>query len=156
MGNGFFIETTKKKGERNMIHVRDFEPVMRDLGEEYFVSDIRYVDDLRAWADKEGEDLGEPLQPMKLISTDDNNLVMMVQDWVDEDTMQNLLNGLSVRWSMKDNVSDPEKVLNSSKKQLSFLFLKEYARTVKNVGGDDMIEDEWAVRELEKLGFFNE
>jgi len=139
-----------------MIHVKDFESVMRDLGEEYFVSDIRYVDDLRAWADKEGEDLGEPLQPMKLISTDDNNLVMMVQDRVDEHTMQNLLNGLSVRWSMKDNVSAPEKVLHSSKKQLSFLFLKEYARTVKNVGGDDMIEDEWVVRELEKLGFFNE
>lgn len=149
------VKTGIKRGT-NMIYVKDYESVIRDLGEEYFVSDMRYVENLRAWADQTGTDLDEPNQPMKLITSSDDGLVMMVQDRVSEDTMQDLMNGLSVRWSLRDNVSDTEKLLNSLKKQLSFLYLKEYARTVEDVGGDDMIEDEWAVRELQKLGFFNE
>jgi hypothetical protein len=66
------------------------------------------------------------------------------------------MKGLGVRWALKDTATDPENVLDSTKKKLAFCFLKEYSRTVEGIGRDEMLEDEWAIKEMGKLGFFLE
>ncbi len=138
-----------------MIVAQDYDDVLREIGKEFFISDILYVRDLKSWSRRRGIDLSEPSQPMKLI-TQGSKLIMFVQSEMPGEMLDNVIKALSVRWSLKDNVTDPLVFLNSVKKRLAFCFLKEYARTVKSVGGDDLLEDEWTMKKMETLGFFKE
>ena len=138
-----------------MIHVRDYDDVLKKTAAEFFISSIRYVTDLRSWSRQNSIDLNEPLQPMRLF-TEGKSLVLIVQSEVQETMLDDVIRALSLRWSLKDNVSDPAASLNSVKKRLAYCLLKECAKTVKGVAGDDLIEDEWAIKEMEKLGFFLE
>lgn len=138
-----------------MILAEDYESLLRNLGIEYFVQNIRFVPDLPSWARENHTALNEPGQLMKLLPSD-NELTMVIQAEVPEEALDNLITGLSVRWSLKDNAADITKQLNSTKKRLVFSFLKEYARSRKDFGGDELHEDSWAMNAMETLGFFRE
>jgi hypothetical protein len=138
-----------------VIRIRDYDDMLRRVAGEFLVFTIFYVQDLRSWAKEKGIDLSEPSQPMKLTAVRDK-LMLFVQEDIEETKLSQVITALEVRWSLKDNVSDPSKMLNSLKKRLGYCFFKEYARTLNGVAGDDLLEDEWAIREMEKLGFFNE
>ncbi len=138
-----------------MIFAQDYEELLKNAGKEFFVSDIRYVSDIASWSKERRIDLSEPSQPMKLVA-EGNDLILFVQSEISDDMLGNVITGLSVRWSLKDNVSDPSKRLNSIKKKLAYCLLKECAKTVESLGGDELLEDEWAMRRLERLGFFLE
>jgi len=138
-----------------MIYVQDYDEVLRKTAGEFFVSPIRYVTDLQLWSRQKGVDLSEPSQPMKLI-TEGKNLILIAQSEIPESMLEDIIRPLSLRWSLKDNVSDPASSLNSVKKRLAYCLLKECAKTVKGVAGDDHLEDEWTIKEMEKLGFFLE
>jgi len=138
-----------------MILAADYESVFRNLGIEYFIQNIRFVPDLSTWAGKNNEALSEPGQLMKLVSSDDE-LTMVIQSEVPEETLDGLITALGVRWSLKDNITDISKQLNSTKKRLVFYFLKEYARSRKEFAGDELHEDDWAMKAMDSLGFFLE
>lgn len=138
-----------------MILAQDYEEVLKDLGKKYFIFTLHYVRNLKSWAGEKKVDLSEPSQPMKL-TIQGNRFIMLVQSEIDEEMLDDVAKALSVRWSLKDNVSDPSDRLNSIKKKLAYCFLKEYARTINDIAGDDLIEDEWAMKEMERLGFFRE
>jgi hypothetical protein len=57
---------------------------------------------------------------------------------------------------LHDTVTDIDRKLNSVKKRLIFCYLKERARTMKDVGGDEQVEDQWVIEEMDSLGFFKE
>jgi|SRR5208337_1327441 len=137
-----------------MIFVDDFDDQLRRLGREFFIFDIQYVPDITSWAHQKGVSLKEPAQPMKLITGEDNRLVMVVQSEISDEVLGGIINGLSVRWAVRDVSADIAKRLNSLEKQLAYYFLKEFARTKKDLDGDELLEDEWAINEMEKLGFF--
>ncbi len=138
-----------------MIYTQDFEETLRGVGREFFVNDLRYVSDLPAWSKERAMDLSEPSQPMKLI-TEGGRLVLFLQSDVPEDMLDNVITALSVRWSLKDNAADPSRRLNSVKKRLAYCLLKEYARSNAKLAGDELLEDEWALTTMERLGFFLE
>ncbi len=137
-----------------MIFVDDFDDRLRSLGSEFLIFDIQYVPDITSWAKQKNISLNEPAQPMKLITDEHNRLVMVVQSEINDKVLDGIINGLSVRWTVRDVAADIEKRLNSIEKRLAYYFLKEYARTKKDLAGDDLLEDEWAINEMEKLGFF--
>lgn len=139
-----------------MIYTEDYGDILRRLGIEYFVHDLGYVSNLMSWAKENKTDPSKPYQPMKLVTTPDNTLRMVIQSAVGEEMLDGVITNLSVSWSLRDNTADPSAKLNSIKKRLIFCFLKECAGTVKDIGGDELLEDEWAIRYMEKLGFFNE
>ncbi len=150
----------KRKGDvvhkkMGMIRVRDYHEMLQKTAREFLVFTIHYVDDLRSWAKQKGIDLHEPAQPMKLMPSG-NKLMLIVQEDVDADMLEKAVTAMGVRWSLKDNVSDPSGRLNSPKKKIAYAFLKEYARTLNGVGGDELLEDDWALTEMEKLGLFRE
>ena len=138
-----------------MILAEDYESLLRNLGIEYFVQDIRFVPDLSSWARENNAALNEPCQLMKLLPAG-NALTMVIQAEIPEGALDNLITSLSVRWSLKDNVADISNQLNSTKKRLVFSFLKEYARSRKDSDGDEHHEDDWAMKAMENLGFFRE
>jgi len=138
-----------------MILAEDYESLLRNLGIEYFIQNIRFVPDLISWAREHNSALNEPGQLMKLVSAE-TELTMVIQSEIPEDTLDNLITSLGVRWSLKDNTADISKQLNSTKKRIVFSFLKEYARSRKDFDGDELHEDDWAIKAMDKLGFFRE
>jgi len=136
-----------------MIFTKDFDPVLRNLGRELFISDIHYVNDVVSWAKKNKVTLSEPGQPMKLI-VEDGRLVMLVRQEISDDLLNGIINGLSVRWTVKDVATDIANRIGGSEKRLVWYFLKEYARTKEDLAGDELLEDQWAITEMENLGFF--
>ena len=152
---GYFSPLIVTSLEVVMIYVQDYDEVLRKTAGEFFVSPIQYVKDLQLWSRQKGIDLSEPSQPMKLF-TEGKNLILIVQSEIQESMLEDVIRALSLRWSLKDNASNPAASLNSVKKRLAYCLLKECAKTVKGVAGDDLSEDEWAIKEMEKLGFFLE
>ena len=138
-----------------MILADDYESLLRNLGIEYFIRNIRFVPDLASWARENNAGLNEPGQIMKLVPTDDE-LTMVIQSEIPEESLGNIITSLGVRWSLKDNTADISKQLNSTKKRLIFSFLKEYARSRKDFEGDELHEDDWAMKAMDNLGFFRE
>lgn len=138
-----------------MIRVKDYQGLLNNLGNEYFVKRVELVPDIGEWARRMGSELSEPAQPMKLVM-DDDGLAMGVQSELKEEALKNVINAAGVRWALRDTVSNIFERLNTIKKKLGFYFLKEYARTVKDVGGNENLEDAWAMRELERFGCFRE
>ena len=139
-----------------MIFVSDYEAVLANLGKEFFIFNIHYERNLAEWAKQTKIDLSEPLQPMKLITGNKNSLVMVMQSEIEEEVLNNIIDGVSVRWSMIDNTANIEDRLDSIKKRLVFCLLKEYARTGAGISENELHSDEWAITEMEKLGFFRE
>ncbi|MCX7794810.1 MAG: hypothetical protein N2257_10485 [Thermodesulfovibrionales bacterium] len=131
---------------------KDYDHILRALAEEYFIFRINYVPDIKEWAKEKGIELSEPGQFMKLIS-ENGSLVMVIQSDIKEEILNGIINSLSVRWSLKDNVNDPTERLNSTKKRLVYCFLKEYIRTRID---EELHQDEWVIRQMEKLGYFTE
>jgi hypothetical protein len=112
------------------------EDVLGNLALEFLINNVRYVPDLASWAKKNNLDLYGPHQLMKLISEEDDTVTMVMQSEIPEEMLDGVITSLGIRWSLKDNVFDPSKKLNSVKKRMAFAFLKEYARALKDVGGD--------------------
>jgi hypothetical protein len=139
-----------------MIDIRDYQEELQKLGGQYFVKDLSPVPDLVSWSRENNQDLSEPYNPMKLVANTDDSLSMFVQEQIKDQKLDEVIKNLSIRWSLHDTVTDIDHKLNSIKKRLVFCYLKERARTMKDVGGDEQIEDQWVIEEMETLGFFKE
>lgn len=139
-----------------MIDIKLYEDILINLGGQYFIEDIQFVPDLMSWSKENNHDLREPYSPMKLVATQQDTLTMVMQKKIDDDMLNDVIKNLSIRWSLRDNVTDIDKTLNSIKKRLVFCFLKERAITMKDIGGDEQVEDQWVLDEMATLNFFKE
>ncbi|MCL5022818.1 MAG: hypothetical protein M1497_05570 [Nitrospirae bacterium] len=143
----------KGSAKRSMVFAKDYRKTLRKVAREFFVSPVRLVDDIASWAKEKGIGLREPAQPLRL-SAEGKRLVLYVQEEIPGKMLEDMMQSLSVRWSLIDNVSDPAASIADAEKRLVYCFLKEYAGTVEGVAGDEHLEDNWAIREMKKLGFF--
>jgi hypothetical protein len=139
-----------------MISLRDHEGVLQDLGKEYFIYNLKFVPDIKAWAEENNTELSEPHQIMKLVAEKGDKLTMVMQSDVRDEMIDDVIKNLGIRWSVKDNSINMELKLNSLKKRLVYCFLKEYACSIKRIGEEDLVQDEWALAEMDNLGFFEE
>lgn len=139
-----------------MIIIKDYEKNLKKLGNQYFIHELHEVPDISVWAEEHDVTLAEPHLPMKLIVKEDEELSMMVQSEMSEEVLSDVVKNLSVRWTVRDNTVDMEMKLNSPKKRLAYCFLKEYARALQKFEGDELLEDEWVIEEMEYLGYFDE
>jgi len=138
-----------------LVSLRDYEGVLKDLGKEYFIQNLQYVTDINAWAQDNNIRLSEPHQPMKLMADEGAGLIMVMQSDVTGE-IDDVITNLGVRWALKDTATNMDKKLNSVKKRIIYCFLKEYARSVKRIGDDELVQDEWVLSEMESLGYFKE
>lgn len=138
-----------------MISIKEHEGVLQDLGKEYFIHKLKFVQDIKAWAKENNTKLSEPHQMMKLVEGTGDTLTMVMQSDIRSGIIDDVIRNLGVRWSVKDNTVNMEMKLNSFKKRLVYCFLKEYALSIKRIG-EELVQDDWVLTEMETLGFFNE
>jgi hypothetical protein len=134
----------------------DCESVLKNLGKGYFIIDINFVPDIVSWAKENSQELGEPHSPMKLITTSGDTLAMVVQEVIKDEILDDVVKNLGIRWSVKENITDINKKLNSKKKRIVYCFLKEYARSLKKIDDDELSQDQWVLDEMAGLEFFKE
>lgn len=139
-----------------MFSIRECGNDIKKLGEAYFINKLNFVPDVAAWVKENDMELGEPHLPMKLVAESDDELTMVIQSEINEEMLSDVVNNLGIRWSVKDNVTDMDKKLNTVKKRLAYCFLKEYARSLQKIEGDELSEDEWVLDEMQYLGYFDE
>jgi len=139
-----------------VISLKKFKKDLEKLSLDYLIFNVKYVPDIMKWAAENNTELGEPHLPMKLVvGADDDDLTMVLQSEVDEEMIGDVIKNFGVRWSVRDNATDMEKKLDTTRKRLAYCFLKEYARALQKVDGGEISEDEWVLEELEYLGYFD-
>jgi len=138
-----------------MISLKDYEVALKNLGKEYFIHNLEYVQDIKSWAKENSTELSEPHQLMKLVPATGDNLTMVMQSDIRNEALDDVIKNLGVRWSIKDNTVNMEMKLNSLKKRIVYCFLKEYARSIRRIG-EELAQDDWVLTEMETLGFFKE
>ncbi len=135
---------------------KDHTELLKKLTASYDVPNILFVDDVASWAEQKRVQLGEPHQLMKIVNEPANGRVLVVQSEADEGLVNDVIKAIQIRWTLRDNVADTDRMFNSVKKQLAYCFLKECARSLDGVGGDELVEDEWVLAEMKKQGLFRE
>ncbi|RJR22794.1 MAG: hypothetical protein C4581_00365 [Nitrospiraceae bacterium] len=136
-----------------MVSLKKYKKDLEKLSLDYLVFNVKYVPDIMEWAAENNLSLGEPHLPMKLVVESENDMTMVIQSEIQEEMIADVIRNLGIRWSVKDNVTDMEKKLDTDRKRLGYCFLKEYARALQHVDGGELSEDEWVLEELEFLGY---
>jgi hypothetical protein len=138
------------------MNTRDYYELFRYLMEEHNLSqeDILFVDDISEWCAEQGIPEADAERPFKIIPTKLPECKMLIREYLPGDVLEERINALRLRDQMKNVAYDKADMLNSVRKKLAFLFLKEYTASIPDLAEDDLGADDWVFGEMERLGFF--
>jgi hypothetical protein len=136
---------------------KDHEAALKDLMQKYCGDDIDivYTDDLVRWCNKCGVKAPDNHNPMILLNSDDGKSKLVLQEIIPEASIEERIRALSIRWALQSNTDNLADRLNSDKKRLSYLLLKEFAKENPEMD-DELVADNWVFGELRRYGFFKE
>jgi hypothetical protein len=116
---------------------------------------MEYTDDLTAWCSSRGLDAPEPDAPLRLAGAEGKAAVLGVLEVIPDDAVNSRVKALGVRWSLQDVQSNLADRLDSDKKKLAYIFLRELASGKPGLD-DDLVADNWISQEMRAHGFFRE
>lgn len=139
------------------MNTREYYELFRYLMEQHclFPENILFVENIAAWCRANGIPETDEERPMKLISKGETGCSMLIREFIPAETMQQRMNALGVRSQLKNVAIDIAGLLNTAKKKLAYLFLSEFATSLPDVH-DELQSDDWALNEMERLGFFKQ
>lgn len=137
--------------------VKDYEWYIRHLTEHVNMrpADVVIVENVAAWCAEHGLTERDGDRPLRLVSGNGAGPHMLIAAMIPDDVIEERLNALRMRSQLKSVAFDRVERLNSATRKISYLFLKEYASTIKDLAGDDLASDEWVFEQMEQLGMFN-
>jgi hypothetical protein len=137
------------------VNLRDYYELFRYLMEQRCLrqEDILFVGSIAAWCGQQGIPETDSEKPFKLITREGQGCKMLIREEISEETIEERLNALSIRGQLLNAAADRADTLDSVQKKLAYLFLAEYARSIPDIV-DDLLADNWAFREMERLGYF--
>ncbi|MEJ2684511.1 MAG: hypothetical protein P8Z71_08965, partial [Candidatus Sulfobium sp.] len=91
--------------------------------------------------------------PFKLVSRG-KGCLMLVKEDVRERVIDERIRAMMIRDQLDNAAVDRGEKLNSIHKKLAYLFLREYAVSLPDVGTDEILADNWTFGEMERLGYF--
>lgn len=140
-----------------MMVTRDYESVLKALLDEYclFLVEPVYVESVHAWCKENGVEEPDKHKPLKLVVNEDKGCKLVINDHVQESVLKDRIKALSVRSALTNVAENKADMLDSEKKQLAYLFLSEYGSRLPE-NEDEILTDDWAFREMERLEFFKE
>lgn len=118
-------------------------------------ADLEFVENVSDWSVARGVPEPDRNLPVKAIPKGAAGCNVAVMKDIPDEVVQDRIKALSVRSALTNVALDRAATLNSEKKKLAYLFLSEYARTLPDID-DDLLADNWAFEEMERLGFFKE
>lgn len=136
---------------------REYYELFRFLMEQYclFPEDIVFVESIADWCREQGIPEPDKEKPLKLIAKQGSGCMILIQEFISDTAMKARMNALSIRSQLINVAVDRSSSLDSNKKKLAYLFLREYATSLPNVQ-DELQADDWAFTEMERQGFFKQ
>jgi len=136
--------------------MREYYELFRYLMEQRCLlpENIVFVDDIAQWSRERGIPETDKERPLKLVMEDGPACKMLIREDVSEAVIDERIRAMDVRDQLENVARDRAGSLNSIHKKLAYLFLREYAVSLPEVGMDDILGDNWAFGEMERLGYF--
>lgn len=138
------------------MNTKDYFELFRYLMEQYclFQEDIVFVDDIPEWCRQNNIPEADSNRPMKLVLKTQSGCKMLIKETIPDEVINERVNALRIRGQIKNVAFDRADMLNSDQKKLTYLFLSVYAASFPDVGDDELLADDWAFTEMERLGYF--
>lgn len=117
-------------------------------------AEVIFVESVADWCRENGLKEPDPEKPVRVVR--DSGCRAVVRDYLPDSVIEDRMKALSVRHSLVNVASDPSEMMDSDKKILAYLLLKEYAMGLPEHREDELLADNWALDEMEKLDLFKE
>ncbi|GAB4388202.1 MAG: hypothetical protein Kow0025_06000 [Thermodesulfovibrionales bacterium] len=117
--------------------------------------EVLLVESVADWCSKNGIKEADPEKPVRVVR-EDSACRAVVRDYIPPAVMEDRIKALSVRHALLNLSFDPADRLDSDKKKIAYLVLREYAVGLPEHKEDELLADEWALTEMEKLDLFKE
>ncbi|MGD2079762.1 MAG: hypothetical protein PVJ36_01355 [Nitrospirota bacterium] len=140
------------------MNLKEHENDIKNLLKEYclFLVEPVYVDNVAEWSKKSGFDEPDREKPLKLVVSEEKGCKLVMNEEVPDRVIEDRLKAMSVRDALQNVAEDREARLDSEKKKVAYLFLSEYGSHMPEHEDDELLIDNWAFKEMERLGYFNE
>ncbi|MEW6003448.1 MAG: hypothetical protein AB1638_12495 [Nitrospirota bacterium] len=138
------------------MNTREHHELFRYLMKSYclFEEDIVFVENIADWCEEEGIPEPDRERPLKLVSKEGQGCRMVIKEDISDKTIEDRINALRIRSQIENVAFDRADLLDSDKKKLAYLFLSEYATSLPDIDNDELLADDWAFQEMERLEFF--
>ncbi len=80
--------------------------------------------------------------------------MIFVREEIPDHIVDERINAMHIRGQVENVALDRADKLDSDEKKIVFLFLSEYALGLSDIEDNELLADNWAFDEMEKLGFF--
>ena len=117
--------------------------------------EIHYTDDLSKWCKANGLKAHDTHDTLRIADSADGAVRLGILEVIPRASVDERIKALSIRLSLQDVAHNLADSLNSDKKKLAYLMLKEYSTTVADLD-DELVADNWIFGELRKYGLFKE
>jgi hypothetical protein len=140
------------------MNLKEHEEHIKNLLKEYclFLVEPVFVDSVAQWCKENGYDEPDKDTPIKLVVSEEKGCKLVIREEVPDKVIADRLRAMGVRSSLQNVAQDREAMLDSEKKKLAYLFLSNYASNMPEHEDDELIIDNWAFAEMERLGYFRE
>jgi len=137
------------------MNTREYFELFRYLTEQRCLlqEDLIFVENIAGWCRQYGIPETDRERPFKIISKEGRGCRMLIREELPEEVIEERINAMRVRGQMLNVAVDRADMLDSVQKRLAYLFLSEYARSLPDMN-DDLLADDWAFQEMERLGYF--
>ncbi len=115
--------------------------------------DIVFVDNIAEWCRERGIPEPDRERPLKLIMKNGQGCKMLLRENTPDEVIEERIRAVRIRNQVTNVASSRADKLDTMQRKLAFLFLNEYAYSLPDVKGD-LLADEWAFNEMDRLGYF--
>lgn len=135
---------------------KDHSEMLSGLLQKYCGSPVKieYSDDLGLWSEKNGLKALPEHAPMRLVCSG-STWRLGILEVIPDESVEERIKALSIRWTLQSVTENMADLLDSEKKRLAYLLLKEYTATKPGLD-DELVADNWIFEELRRHGFFKE
>jgi hypothetical protein len=137
------------------MNLREYDGLFRYLMQQRCLreEDILYVEDIADWCRQNGIAETDKERPFKVIAAEGQGCRMLIREVLSEERIEERIKAMGIRGQVLNVAVDRADMLDTAHKKLAYLFLSEYARSLPEVA-DDLLADNWAFEEMERLGYF--
>jgi hypothetical protein len=137
------------------VNARENYELFRYLMQTYclFPEDLVFVENIADWCRERSIAEPDRERPLKLISKGESGCKMLIRENISDEAVRERINASRIRSQLQNAASDRVDMLDTDKKKLAYLFLSEYATSLPDLQ-DELLADNWAFGEMERLGYF--
>ncbi len=118
-------------------------------------AEIEYTDDIAGWCKANGIQAHDGHDTMRLADKGQGDVRLGILEIIPKALVDERIKALSVRWSRQNVAHNLADRLDTDKKRLAYLLLKEFSSKNPELD-DELVADNWISGELRKHGFFRE